>query len=360
MHAHPTLFLAVSLLALPAWSRHATETPAQLLQCAALIDDTARLECYDRLAAAAGTGVQGQVLPPQQAGNLQEGAEDAEVPPQAASIGEASHTPTGSLLAAQWELDAANDRGKYNLRPHYENYLIAAYSSSPNSAPYRPFRVLAPEAGNLSHAELAFQLSFKLKFAERPLNLPADLWFGYTQRSFWQADNQEASSPFRATDYQPEVMAVFPTDLNLLGLRMRFVNIGFLHASNGQTSTLSRSWNRAYAQVGLERGNFTLLARTWKRFSEEAAEDDNPDITDYMGHGDLIARYRRGGHEFSLLTRYNFKTEKGGAQLGWSFPISSRRAKLKGYLQLFTGYGHTLIDYNHAQNVIGLGILISD
>lgn len=56
-------------------------------------------------------------------------------------------------------------------------------------------------------------------------------------------------------------MAVLPANLDVLGLRMRFLNLGLVHESNGQTPTLSRSWNRAYVQAEFERGNFTLMGR---------------------------------------------------------------------------------------------------
>lgn len=77
-----------------------------------------------------------------------------------------------------------------------------------------------------------------------PARLPLDLWFGYIQTSFWQANNREASSPFRETGYQPEIMAVAPLSLDLLGSKLRFVNLGLVHESNGQGFFLSRSWNR--------------------------------------------------------------------------------------------------------------------
>jgi phospholipase A1 len=195
-----------------------------------------------------------------------------------------------------------------------------------------------------------------MKLAENVFNKPADLWFGYTQNSFWQAGNQEASSPFRESNYQPEFMAVMPVDFNLLGMRARFVNLGLVHQSNGQASSLSRSWNRVYAQLGMENGDFTLLARVWQRLNEDAADDDNPDIVKFMGRGDIVGTYRRNGHEYSALARYNFDTHKGAAQLSWAFPIAS---SLHGYVQLFSGYGQSLIDYNHSMNVLGLGVMVS-
>jgi phospholipase A1 len=128
-----------------------------------------------------------------------------------------------------------------------------------------------------------------------------------------------------------------------------------VHQSNGQPSTLSRSWNRLYAQAGLERGQLTVLTRIWQRIGERRGEDDNPDILDYMGHGDLIATYRWRGHEFSALGRRNFSTGRGAAQISWAFPLV---ANLKGYIQAFSGYGQSLIDYNSNQTAIGFGFLV--
>ncbi|WP_243656733.1 phospholipase A [Paucimonas lemoignei] len=321
----------------------AMEMPAGMEQCAAIHADQERLACYDRVVS--GTREK-----------QQEQASSALPPQQTADAAPMQHAATNaSLLTRHWELDSANKQGIFTFRPHRENYLMGTYNSTPNSAPYRPFRPLNPDA-KLSHGELAFQLGFKMKVLENPSNIPLDVWFGYTQRSFWQAGNREASSPFRETNYQPELMAVMPTNLNLLGLRMRFVNLGVDHQSNGQTSTLSRSWNRVYAQAGFERGNFTLLARVWKRLHESANDDDNPDIIRYMGRGDVKAAYQWNGHEFSLLTRYNFQSDKGAAQLGWAFPLVSN---LKGYVQYFTGYGYSLIDYDAYQRVLGLGLLVA-
>lgn len=323
----------------------AQSLPITFHECAAIANDPQRLTCYDRIAGK-------QAIPAARSTEMDFSADNTRgdsTPAVPAAPG------TASRMNEHWELDAASKRGIFNFRPHQENYLVVTYNPHPNDAPYRPFRLLNPNA-ELAHGELAFQLGFKLKLAENPANLPLDIWFGYTQRSFWQAGNREASSPFRETNYEPEAMAVFPINADLLGFKLRFVNIGLVHQSNGGGSTLSRSWNRAYVQAGLERGDFQLLARAWKRVNEDANSDDNPGIIDYMGHGDLVASYRWHGHEFSLLTRYNFNTSKGAAQVGWAFPVNTR---LKGYIQYFSGYGYTLIDYNVYQKVVGVGVLVT-
>lgn len=336
--------VAAGLLAFASTNAGAQSIPADLHACQLISANEERLQCYDRVFGRNDDNNPRQGPKPLEAVNESSAFDNGKVP-----------LKTSSRMAEHWELDDASKRGAFYFRPHRENYLVGTYNSDPNDAPYRPFRLINPDA-ELSRGELAFQLSFKLKFAEKPANLPVDVWFGYTQRSFWQAGNQEASSPFRETNYQPELMAVVPTNLNLLGLRLRFLNLGLEHQSNGQGSLLSRSWNRAYLQAGLEKDDFELLVRAWKRFKEDADEDNNPRITDYLGHGDIVGTYRWNGHELSLLMRHNFNTDKGAAQLGWAFPLSER---LKGYVQFFSGYGYSLIDYNVSQRILGLGVKVS-
>jgi phospholipase A1 len=316
----------------------AQELSVRLEDCRRIADEHARLACYDALSSSAPAVAQ----PSTPATGKQSGPAVT------------NHQPS-TPLARHWELEPQDKLGLFKFRPHRSNYFIVTYNPSPNNTPYLPFRGLTPGVRGLSEGEVAFQLGFKLKLAQDVLDRPLDFWFGYTQSSYWQAGNQKASSPFRETDYQPELMAVVPVDYHLFGLRGRFINVGFLHQSNGQASTLSRSWNRVYVQTGLERGNFSLLARVWKRINEPLESDDNPDIVNYMGYGDVQATWRRHGHEYALLTRYNFRSNKGAAQLAWAFPLVSN---LKGYVQFFAGYGHTLIDYNAYQRVLGIGVQV--
>jgi phospholipase A1 len=257
-------------------------------------------------------------------------------------------------LADHWELDAEHRRGVFNFRPHMPSYLMLTRTAHPNNEPYRPFRRVTDLGTDLAHSELVFQLGFKMKVVEQAFDKPLDLWFGYTQDSFWQAGNHAASSPFRETNYQPELMAVMPLNFSVLGAHVRFLNLGLVHQSNGQSSTLSRSWNRVYLQTGVEAGQWTVVGRVWKRVNEARESDNNPDIVDYMGRGDVTVTYRNNGNDYSALLRHNFSTGRGAVQASWAFPL---KGHLKGYAQAFSGYGQSLIDYNYYQNVLGIGLL---
>ena len=344
--AAPTYLTCLALLS--AVSPLAAAAPASLADCAKVTESTARLACFDALAAASVAPAAAQPAPATAVALTDAEAEDIE---------DAQATATApSRLANHWELGDIDNRA-LRFRPHQANYLIATYSHAPNGAPYLPFRDLLKQDEGLSHAELAYQLSFKIKMIDQAFNKPLDLWFGYTQKSFWQAANHDASSPFRETNYEPEVMAVVPLNRSLWGVNARFAGLGFAHQSNGQSGSLSRSWNRTYLQLGLDSGNFSLVGRVWKRVNEAADDDNNPDITRYMGRGDLNAAYQwDNGQELNALVRYNTSTDKSAVQIGYTYPIGG---KVGAYVQLFSGYGQSLIDYNYYQRSIGFGFKVS-
>ena len=323
--------------------------------CATIPDDHLRLACYDRLAGrpAAPPPAARTEPPPLPEDRRQSVVGDFVARYDKPATG-------GSALAFKWELDEDSRFGVLRLRTHKPNYfLFARYTDAPNEA---PFSSLTPGRApvNLRNIEAKYQLSFKTKLVQGLFDRRLDLWVALTQQSNWQI--YSPSAPFRETNYEPEAMAVLRTDLKLpLGLQWRFVNFGFVHQSNGRGEPLSRSWNRVYAQFGIERGDFSVLIRPWWRLPESHSNDNNPDIVNYLGRGDLLAVYQPAdsGHSFALLARNNLSStrNRGALQFDWRFPLYRN---LKGYLQLFSGYGETLTDYNYRQTTAGVGISLSD
>lgn len=325
-------------------------------RCAALPAAEARLACFDAAAAAARPAApplaaEGAPAMPTETTEATETA----APEVTAAAVKPDRTPLGQL----WDLDEDSPRGIFMLRGHRPSYFLPLWHQvDPNDSPQSPSRdSVALFDRQLDHTEAKFQLSFKSKVWQNMLGTPADLWFGYTQQSHWQLYNKHQSSPFRETDYEPEVMASVPVDWSMLGWRVRLLGGGVVHQSNGQSDSLSRSWNRMYGMVGMERGPLTLTARLWQRLPESNGDDDNPDITDYYGHGDLQALYHWNHHTLGALARFNPSSGKGALQLDWTFPLAGR---LRGYLQYFNGYGENLIDYNHRNQGIGFGLMLND
>ncbi len=271
----------------------------------------------------------------------------------------------GTDLTDHWELDDDANRGRFLLRPYKPMYIsFVDWTTSLNGAPGTPNPLNTTDAGNASlanqgrRAETTFQISFKSKVAENLFGDNGDLWVGYTQRSMWQIYTQQLSRPFRETNYEPEVMAVFRTNYRLGGWHGRLASVSLNHHSNGRSLPLSRSWNRIIFQAGLERERWTLLLRPWWRIPENAKDDDNPDISNFYGRGEAVAIYRHGGHEWALTVRHSLRLNpsRGSVGLEHAFPISSY---LKAHINLFHGYGASLIDYNHRQTRIGIGVSLT-
>lgn len=266
--------------------------------------------------------------------------------------------PNHSLLDRRWELSPDSKLGTWNIRAHQPVYLLPAFwTSDKNEFPQSPnVNNTVDTDQNLKSTESKFQLSLKTKAVENLLGDNGDIWLGYTQSSRWQVYNSEESRPFRETNYEPEASLIFRTNYELLGLNARLLGLTFNHQSNGRADPLSRSWNRIMMNIGFERDNFALMLRPWYRIEEDAKDDNNPDIKNYMGRGDLTAFYRWNDHDFSLMLRHSLKggdDSHGAVQFDWVFPISG---KLRGQFQLFDGYGESLIDYNHRATYVGLGV----
>ena len=240
---------------------------------------------------------------------------------------------------------------------HRSNYILpVAYSNSPNKHPIQE----AFPGRDVQEIEVKFQLSLKVKLLQDILGKKMDLWFGYTQKSFWQFYNFADFAPFRETNYEPELLPNFRTNFNFLRMTGRTINVGFNHQSNGRSKRLSRNWNRIVGNFGFEKDNFILLLKTWYRIPESAETDDNPEINDYMGPGEIWGYYLWNKQRFGVMLRNNlqFHNNRGALQLEWSFPLPFKR--VSGHIQYFIGYGENLLDFNHRVNRIGIGLILAD
>ncbi len=358
-----SLFAAAALAAVAAQAR--AQTPAASAApaaCAEEIDDRRRLACYDALFRP------GIAVPPAPAAEAPSGPgplpalgepEAGTPPPVLAGL-----SLSGSVMSKYWELERSDKRGTFRVKTYLPNFLLPVhYSSNINRSPSSPTQPAPVSTLRNRQIEAKLQLSLRAKVAQSVLLPDADLWFAFTQRSMWQLWNKQDSAPFRSTDYQPEAIYVVPVPARLgalpWGWRLRMLQAGIAHQSNGHADPLSRSWNRVYVGAGVERGEFGLEARVHKRLREDS-DDDNPDLTNRIGRAELMATWLPGLATASLTWRSNLRSlNQGSLQFDWTFPVDRDQPEgLRWYVQLFSGYGETLLDYNHRQTSLGLGLTL--
>jgi len=364
MRAHLLLAIALCALGGPLLA-HAQETPPPgFLACVELENNLARLQCYDRAAGRA-------TLDPQHADNAAEQARQTQLNEERAtttarpsrrrlfvhddkrSAGALNNIGRGSLLDQRWELARDSKLGTFNLRAYKPVYLLPAFwSTHTNPNPQSPNpRNTVNGPTKLDQLEAKFQLSFKTKLAENLFGHNGDMWFGYTQSSRWQVYDASISRPFRETNHEPEALLVFRNGYRLGHWRGRMMAVGINHQSNGRSDPFSRSWNRLMFNIGLDRGPWALMLRPWVRIAETTTRrDNNPDISDYLGRMDATLTRVLGGHEISLMARHSLRAgarSRGALQVDCQF---------RGHLQVFSGYGESMIDYNHRATYIGLGV----
>jgi len=313
-----SLTAALLLIARPLHAEILPDSLGQQLQrCAQILTDEERLQCYDTISGK------------QVASSTQIAKDVVEVNP------------------------VKQRRGRWlGIKSYRRNYILpVSYNDKTNQALYNGLG----EQFRSDEAEVKFQISFELPLWENLLGKEVDLYAAYTQLSFFQAYNDEYSRPFRETMYEPELGFNWNPELNLLGWDIESIRLAYNHQSNGRARPLSRSWDRVVGQLKMHHEDISLGLRLWQRIDSIPGDDDNPDIVDYMGRGELFAGYDVGRHRLGLMLRNPVEHE--ALQLDWTY-LFSNRAGL--YLQYFNGYGESLLDYNHRVNRIGIGFMLND
>ncbi|MCH4565166.1 phospholipase A [Halomonas sp. EGI 63088] len=249
------------------------------------------------------------------------------------------------------ELERESSRNPYAITMHRRNYLLPlSYNDNPNREGFDS------DSTTTDRTEIKFQFSAKVNLAEDLFGGNGDLIFAYTQRSWWQAYNDDASAPFRETNFEPEVFLDFDSRWSLLGWTNINNRLAFNHQSNGRSGDQSRSWNRVILTSTFINGDWAFsLAPHW-RIPESAEDDDNPDIERFVGYGDVTVARRFGDQELSLLWRGNPGTGNMGTQLDYSWPLFGN---VRGHVQYYYGFGESLIDFDHRTHRLGIGFSLN-
>ncbi len=269
---------------------------------------------------------------------------------------------TPSMVQERLYFEKSVGSNPFAILPHRPNYLLPVSYSELDQTVYEP----QLQGNDLDNVEVKFQVSMKYIAAEDFVFDGVNLQFAFTATSWWQAYNSEISAPFRETNYEPELIFGYTKPWSLLGLPVKHGFLSLNHQSNGRSGTLSRSWNRIIGGLSFEHNQVVWQAQLWWRFPEDAkidpddpGGDDNPDILDFMGHGQLGALWRISrNHNLELRLRNNLRSDnKGAVEVGWSYPFTSH---LRGFVQYFNGYGESLIYYNESTQRLSIGVKMTD
>lgn len=233
----------------------------------------------------------------------------------------------------------------------YEPTYILPYYSTMN--PYNEvYKGYTPNGQDIMQDEFKANISLLIPVFLNMFGTGVSLEGSYTQTSYWQFYSK--SQFFRSTDY---MAALFISDCTKGGW---CTSDGISHQSNGEGGSLERSWNRVFSEISYSSENFLFSGRVWKLvFTKYSSDRHNPDIQKYLGNSEFILAYRKNKQEISIRVRNLIRSlaKRGSVEVGYQFPIYST---IKGYITLFSGYGQSLLEYNHYTNSIGVGIIMSN
>lgn len=214
-------------------------------------------------------------------------------------------------------------------------------------------------AGFNRATQVKFQFSVRYRLLQE-----FPVYMFYTQKSFWDLYDWDRSTPFRESNYNP---GLFWEGVGQPGGVLSLLRFGVDHDSNGKDGTSSRGWNRVFVEPELVvvEGAWTLLPRLDVPF---AVADENKDILNYLGPGEITVEYVSSA--IPDHNRFRFTIRKGR---GWNWdrfswhadwmmrPVTALGIAPFGvnpslYIQIWQGYGESLIDYNVSLTRVRLGI----
>ena len=198
-------------------------------------------------------------------------------------------------------------------------------------------------AGGSSETTAKIQVSLKVRLAGRA-------FFGYSQTNLW--DISRASLPFRDTTHRPSLF-YYGVQQPLFSVGSYRHVYGVEHNSNGRDEQDSRSLNQLFYRSELTYGDQSR--RHWqfaaKVYAYVGKGDENRDIDDFRNHAEFRLRNTKpNSADYSVWWRPG-KGGRGSGAIEFSTGLRKLGWDVPGFLmiQLFAGYGETLLDYDRRE-----------
>jgi phospholipase A1 len=180
---------------------------------------------------------------------------------------------------------------------------------------------------------------------------------GYRQKSFWNVYDGATSRPMYENDYSPSFYFSYQTIITRRLLPISFMG-GYVHESNGNSSDISRSWDRVYGGVALGSLDFNpafVQLDLWYPWGME----ENPEIWRYCGVGELTVFYQVFGKNLMFSFAWKLSSDNmNNAEFGiYGNPFFKTRVfKPTLYAQLYVGAGENMIDYKDRHQCLRVGL----
>ncbi|MBN2894624.1 MAG: phospholipase A [Campylobacterales bacterium] len=259
--------------------------------------------------------------------------------------------------------------GLFGLKPYNENYLLPFSYREGHYTSYAP-------SDTYTNIEAEMQISLLYDLYTDLFGLDEVYSIAYTQKSMWQI--YAKSSPFRETNYHPELLINFPLYHASDTLSLKMFQVALSHQSNGQgnitkldynlsavqeisqqswITNRSRSWNALTGMLVMQHRALFIALKGWYRF-DDGRDDDNADLLKYLGYGEvsLLLPFEKGLYKARF--RLNIQTGYGTMEGSFSYPLANHE-NVYFYAKMFSGYGETLIDYNHYITKFSIGFSFS-
>jgi len=232
----------------------------------------------------------------------------------------------------------ASGKSLVNISSYEDNYALGTYTTDVNQEEYA-----GTDLEDLQNFEVKYQLSVAVPIYR--FSKSTAIVGSYTQKSLWQLANSSISSPFRETNYKPQLFIAHQSNL----LLFNHLEAGYKHESNGRSGDLSRSWDRLYFAAERLEGPVEWGVHLWSVVGDTS---ENRNIEDYYAPYEVWLKFYSAAGIFNTRGFYNWNDDRGGVEVGYTFYFNDI---IGFYLQAYHGYGETLIDYDHNQTRIGLG-----
>lgn len=228
------------------------------------------------------------------------------------------------------------------ISSYSDNYFLGTYTSDINKDVYSASGFEG--ADELNHFEVKYQFSLAIPLIA--FDGSTALMASYTQMSLWQLANSSISSPFRETNYTPQIFLMSQGSYPIFNS----LEVGFKHQSNGRTGDLSRSWDRLYFAIE-NLGN--VIEYGFQYWYVMGDTSENRDIEEYIAPYEIWLKTYNSLGEFNARFSQHLDNSRAGIEVGYTMYLNEY---VGFYGQVWHGYGETLIDYNNNQTRVGLGL----